>query len=195
MQGRIAIKRPDQKSAEDGLAENVSDLRGGKVVADFAAVLAEMNHLGMQAMHPFLQIHHGLANRSRRKIGLKNRADNGRVASRLLGHADAERTEELWHGLARLAGRLDGCLQLAELHFHESQQDVFFAREIVEKGAFTDVSGLGDVLDSSFSESLLGEKSERSAKQAFANIGAAALSPVGSQMAHRRFGGRERAGA
>src|SRR5258706_9102256 len=133
MQGRIAIKRPDQKSAENGLAKNVSDLRSRKVTADFAAILTELNHLGMQAMHPFLQIHHGLANRSRRKIGLKNRADNGRVASRLLGHADAERTEELWHRLVCLPGCLRGCFQLPKLYFHRGQQDVVFAREVVEK--------------------------------------------------------------
>src|SRR6266853_5938608 len=114
MQGRIAIKRPDQKSTENGLAENVSDLRSRKVITDFAAILAELNHLGVQAMHPFLQIHHGLANRSRRKISLKNRADNGRVASRLLGPADDERTEGLWHRLVCFPGHFDCCFQLLE---------------------------------------------------------------------------------
>src|SRR5260221_13261408 len=109
MQGRVAIKRPDQKSAENGLAKNVGDLRSRKVITDFAAILAELSHLGMQAMHPFLQIHHGLANRSRRKIGLKKRTDDGRVASRLLGHADAGRTEERWHRLACLPGGSDWC--------------------------------------------------------------------------------------
>src|SRR5712692_11481817 len=157
MQGRIAIKRPNQKSAENGLEKNVSDLRSRKVITDFAAILAELNHLGMQAMHPFLQIHHGLTNRGRRKIGLKKGADDGRVASRLLRHADAERTEELWHRLVCLPGCLDGCFQLPELHFHEGQQDVVFAREVVEKGAFTDVSRLGNVLDSCLGKSFLGE--------------------------------------
>src|SRR5258708_14439743 len=175
MQGRIAIKRPDQKSAENGLAKNLSDLRSRKVITDFAAILAELDHLGMQAMHPFLQIHHCLANRGRRKIGLKNRADDGRVASRLLGHADAERTEELWHGLARPVSHLDGCFQLPELHFHESQQDMVFAWEVVEKGAFTDVSGLGNVLDGRFGEAFVGEEIEARAKEALANFRAVAL--------------------
>src|SRR5260370_9408139 len=121
MEGRVTVERPNQKSAENCLAKNVSDLRSRKVITDFAAILAELNHLGVQAMHPFLQIHHGLANRSRRKIGLKKRSDYGRVASRLLGHADAQRTEELWHRLVYLAGRLDGCFQLPELHLHEGQ--------------------------------------------------------------------------
>src|SRR6266852_5012387 len=173
MQGRIAIKRPNQKSAENGLAENVSDLRSRKVITDFAAILAELNHLGVQAMHPFLQIHHGLANRSRRKIGLKKCADDGGVASRLLGHADAERTEELWHPLVCLPGCLDGCFQLPKLHFHESQQDMVFAWEVVEKGAFTEVSSLGNVLDSCFSKSFLSEEVESSAEESFANIGTA----------------------
>src|SRR5258708_15812534 len=104
MQGRIAIKRPDQKSAENGLAKNVSDLRSRKVITDFAAILAELNHLGVQAMHPFLQIHHGLANRSRRKIRLKNCPDNGGGASWVLGHAGAPRTEEIRHRVALFVG-------------------------------------------------------------------------------------------
>src|SRR5713226_422723 len=160
MQGGVAIKRPDQKGAENGLAKNVSNLCGRKVIADFAPILTELNHLGLEAMHPFLKVHHGLANRSRRKIGLKKRADNGGVASRLLGHADAERTEELRHRLVCLAGHLDGRFQLAELHFHKSQQDVVFAWKVVEKGAFTDVSSLGNVLDSCFSKSFLSEEVE-----------------------------------
>src|SRR2546427_6235573 len=179
MQGRVAIKRPDQKGAENGLTKNVGDLRGRKVAADFAAVLAELNHQGMEAMHPFLQIHHGLANRSRRKIGLKKRPDDGGVASRLLGHANAERTKELRHRLVCFAGHLDGCLQLAELHFHESQQDMVFAWEIIEKGALTDVGSLSDVFDSSFSETLLGEKIEGSAEQPFTDFRAATLAAVG----------------
>src|SRR6266852_3320150 len=194
MQGRIAIKRPNQKSAENGLAEPVSDLRSRKVITDFAAILAELNHLGVQAMHPLLLIHHGLANRSRRKIGLKKRADDGRVASRLLGHADAERTEELRHRLVCLAGHLDGRFQLAELHFHESQQNVVFAWEIIEKGTFTDVSSLGNVLDSRLSKSFFGEKIERGAEQSFANFGAAALSAIRRRTRRCRINGWERLG-
>src|SRR5712692_296807 len=194
MQGRVAIKRPNQKGAENGLAKNVGDLRGRKVVADFAPILTELNHLGVEAMHPFLQIHHGLANRSRRKIGLKKRANNGGVASGLLGHADAERAKELRHRLARLAGHLDGGLQLAELHFHECQQDVVFAWEIIEKGALTDVSSLGNVLDSRLSKTFLGEKIERGAEQSFANFGAATLSAIRRRMRRRRIGGWERLG-
>jgi len=52
--------------------------------------------------------------------------------------------------LAREAGQFDGCFQLGELHFSERQQDMVFAREIIEKSAFTDVGGLRDVLDSRF---------------------------------------------
>src|SRR5260370_32795684 len=157
MQGRVAIKRPDQKGDENGWAKNVSNLCGRKVIADFAPILTELNHLGLEAMQPFLQVHHGVANGSRREIGLKKRADDGGVASRLLRHADAERTEELRHRLVCLAGHLDRRLQLAELHFDESQQDVVFAWEIVEKGAFTDVSSLSNVFDSCLGKSFLGE--------------------------------------
>ena len=78
-----------------------------------------------------------------------------------------------------MAGHLDGCLQLAELHFHESQQDMVFAWEIIEKGALTDVGSLSDVFDSSFSETLLGEKIEGSAEQPFTDFRAATLAAVG----------------
>src|SRR5437667_11326445 len=131
----------------------MSDLRGWQVVADFVAVLAELNHLSMQGVDPSLQVHHGLANRSRRKVSLKKRANDCRIAGGLLGHADAEGAEELRHGLVCLACHLDGCFQFAELHFSECQKDVILAREIIEKCAFAYVSRFGDVLDSSFKES------------------------------------------
>jgi hypothetical protein len=35
---------------------------------------------------------------------------------------------------------------------------MILAREVIEKGAFADVSRLGDVLNSRFDESLLGEE-------------------------------------
>src|SRR6266849_2758896 len=65
MQGRVAIKRPDQKGAENGLAKNVGDLRGRKVIADFAPILTELNHLGLEGMDALLQLYHGLTYRSR----------------------------------------------------------------------------------------------------------------------------------
>src|SRR6266849_8573096 len=65
VQSRVAVKRPDQKRAENGLAKNVGDLRSWKVVADFAAVLADLNHLGMEGMDAFLQVHHSHPNWSR----------------------------------------------------------------------------------------------------------------------------------
>src|SRR5260370_42346575 len=64
VQSRVAVKRPDQERAENGLAKNLRDLRGGKVVADFAAVLTELNHLGVQGMDAPLQVHHRCTNRS-----------------------------------------------------------------------------------------------------------------------------------
>jgi len=62
------------------------------------------------------------------------------------------------HRLACSAGRLDGRFQLAELHFPESQKDVVLAREIIEKGAFANVGGFSDVLDSGFHEPFLREE-------------------------------------
>jgi hypothetical protein len=64
------------------------------------------------------------------------------------------------------------------LHFSERQQDVVFAGEIIEKGALADVSGISDVLDSRFCESLLGEKLEGGTEKPFAKLGAAALPTI-----------------
>src|SRR2546430_13076766 len=59
MQSGVAVKRPDQKGAENGLAKNVGDLRSRKVVADFAAVPTEPNHLAMEGIGTVLHVPHG----------------------------------------------------------------------------------------------------------------------------------------
>src|SRR5882762_1810234 len=181
VQSGVAVKGPDQQRAENGLAKNIGDLRSRKVVADFAAVMTELNHLAVEGMDEFLQVHHGRTNRSREKIGLEKRADDGGVACGLLRHAHTERTEEVRHGLARAASHLDSGFQLAELHFSEGQEDVVLAREIIEKGAFADVSSLSDVLNSRFGKSPLGEKIESGAEKSLADVGAAALATVGGR--------------
>ena len=43
--------------------------------------------------------------------------------------------------------------KLGELHFAEGHQDVFFAGEVVEEGAFADIGGFGDVFDGGFGRS------------------------------------------
>jgi len=48
----------------------------------------------------------------------------------------------------------------------------------LKKSAFTDVSRLGDVLDSRFGESFLGEKFECGAEKTLADIGTPALATV-----------------
>ena len=116
MQRGVAVQRPDQKRSEDGLAKYLGDLRGWQVAADFATVLTKLDHLGVQSMNPPLQVHHGLTNWGRRKIGLKKGPNDGGIAGGLLSHADAEGAEELRHRFVGLARRLDGCFQFAELH-------------------------------------------------------------------------------
>src|SRR5256885_16903534 len=68
----------------------MSDLRSRQVAADFPSILTKLNHLSMQGVDASLQVHHGLANRSRRKICLQKRANNGGGARGVLGHAKAE---------------------------------------------------------------------------------------------------------
>ncbi len=104
------------------------------------------------------------SNRSRRKISLKKRTNDGGVACRLLGHADTEGAEELRHRLVCLASHLDGRFQFAELHLSERQENVVLARKIIEECAFANVSSLSDVFHGGFKESFLGEEIERGAE-------------------------------
>src|SRR5216683_3757481 len=176
MQGGITMERPEQERAKDRLSKNVSDLPGGEVVADFAAFLPELNHLGMEGMDALLHLKHGFAHRSRREIGPQKGPDDLGVARGLLGHAHAKPTEEFGHGLVGAASSLNGSLQLAKLHLSKSQQDMVFAGEIVEKGALADVGSVGDIFHGGFRETLLGEEVEGGAKQPLADFRAAALS-------------------
>jgi hypothetical protein len=69
--------------------------------------------------------------------------------------------------------------ELFELHLSEGEENVVFAGEIIEKGAFADVSGIGDVFDGGFGKTLLGKESESGAEEAFTEFSAAALAAVG----------------
>src|SRR5215468_341853 len=69
----------------------------------------------------------------------------------------------------------DGFRELAQLHVCECEKDVILTWEIVEEGAFSDVSGLSDVSHGCFSKTFLGKKSQSGAKEAFAQFGTASL--------------------
>src|SRR6266571_6140307 len=58
----VAIERPDEQRAENGLTEYMSNLRGGEIVANFAALLADSDDLAVQGVEPLLHIDHGLTN-------------------------------------------------------------------------------------------------------------------------------------
>src|ERR1700674_5480345 len=180
MQGGVAIKRPDQEGAEDSLAKNVSDLGCGEVVADFAAFLPELNHLGMEGVDAFLQIEHGFSHGSRREIGLKKGTNYGGISCGLLSHAQAKRTKEFGHRFIGPASGLNGCLQLAKLHVAKGQQDVVFAWEVVEKSALADVRGFRDVFDGGFGESSSGEKIQSGAEKTFTDFRTATLTTARS---------------
>src|SRR5438552_16248386 len=108
----------------------MSDLRSRQVAADFPSILTKLNHLSMQGVDASLQVHHGLANRSRRKICLQKRANNGGVARGFPGHANDEGAEELGHRRFCLASCSNRCFQFAELQLPEGRNDVDLAREI-----------------------------------------------------------------
>ena len=64
------------------------------------------------------------------------------------------------------------------MHFGEGQEDVIFAGEIIEEGAFADVCGVGDVFDGGICETVLGEKIESRAEEAFAYFSGVALAAI-----------------
>jgi hypothetical protein len=76
--------------------------------------------------------------------------------------------------------------EFANLHFREGQKNVFLAREIVKERAFADVGGIGDVFYGGLRKTFLVKKSESRAKQALANLSAAALSPAWRRRRRRR---------
>src|SRR5438046_9356746 len=60
VQRGVPVERPNQKRAENGLPKDVRNLFGGEIVANRTLFLAEPDHLGVQSLHTFLQIEHGL---------------------------------------------------------------------------------------------------------------------------------------
>jgi hypothetical protein len=74
----------------------------------------------------------------------------------------------------------DDRFQLAQLHFGERQQDVIFARKVVEKCAFTNIGGVSDVFHRGIGEAILSEQIQSSTKQAFANLRRTPLSTIRS---------------
>src|SRR5216683_1954194 len=77
-----------------------------------------------------------------------------------------------WRAISMAASSLLSCIS-------PNAKDVVLAREIIEKGAFTDVSGFGDVLDGSFRKPLLCEELESGAEKALADVGATTLAAAG----------------
>jgi len=154
----VAVEGPDEQRAKDSLAEYVSDLGRGKVVANFPPVLAELDHLGVQLVNAFLQIDHALADGRGRQISLKKRADDGWVAHRFLRHAGAQTAKELRHRLVVAPRSLNGGFELSKLHLAEGQENMIFAWEVIEESPFADVRCFGDVLHGSFCKPFLSKE-------------------------------------
>src|SRR5215469_12997684 len=104
MQSAVAMKAPHQESAENGLAEDLGEFGRGKIIANVAALLAQLNHLRVESENTLLHFEHGFANGRRAgEETLKQRANNGRITHGLLGHARSEGAEELRHGFIGVA--------------------------------------------------------------------------------------------
>jgi len=176
----VGIQGPNQERAKDGLTEDMRNFRGREIAADFAASLAELDHLRVKGVHAVLQVDHRFAYLGGREIRLEKGANDGRVASRFLGHTDAERAQEMGHRFIRVAGAVYSVLELGKLHFAEGEENVVFAGKMIEEGAFADVGDISDVFDGSLGEALFSEKLERGAEETFANFCATALTAVGS---------------
>jgi len=152
------------------LPKDLSDVAGWQIVAQLATLLANLYELSEQFMSSSLVDAHTFTHRGARQIGEEQRTHDGRIATRLFGHAHGKSPKELRDWLASAAKIFDYGLKLGELHFGEGQQEVILAREVIEKRAFTDVGGVGDVLHSGVREAVLSEEIERSTEQAFADL-------------------------
>ena len=164
---------------KDGLTEDMRNFRGREIAADFAASLAELDHLRVKGVHAVLQVDHRFAYLGGREIRLEKGANDGRVASRFLGHTDAERAQEMGHRFIRVAGAVYSVLELGKLQFAEGEENMVFARKMIEEGAFADVGDISDVFDGSLGEALFSEKLERGMEETFANLRTATLAAIG----------------
>src|SRR5271154_5573757 len=178
-QGIVAIKGPDKKGAEDGLAKDQSEFAGWNVRANFAAILADGDEFGEKGELAVLHLQRALAHSAVGHIGQKENASEIGTAGRLGGHAGAKGAKKFRHGNVGAASSFDSLLKTAELHLAVGQKNVIFAGEIVEERTFTDVSGVGDVFDGGFVEAFSCEKFERGKIEAFADFGGTSLAAEG----------------
>src|ERR1700693_2265120 len=121
---------------------------------------------------------HTFTHRRARQIGEQKGAHDGGIATRLFGQAYSQSAKELRNRRVGGTTIFDDRLQFGELHFSECQQDVVFARKVIEKRAFTKVGSVGDVFYRGVREAMLREKIESSAKQAFPDLRGTPLAPI-----------------
>ena len=169
------MKRPHQQGPKNRLAEDLREFDRRQVVTDFAALLAEFDHLAMQSQNAFLHIEHGFSDRRTREIAEQQRADDGRVAHRFLRHPCAQRAQVLQQGRWAVTRLLNRIAQLRQLHLAKSEKDVVFARKIIKEGSFADVGRLRDVFDRRFRKTLLRKKIESRTEKPFAEFEAASF--------------------
>src|SRR5437660_9047640 len=62
MQRGIAVQGPDEQRAKNGLTKHMRDFRGWQIVADFTALLSNLDNLRVQSMSALLQDYRCLAN-------------------------------------------------------------------------------------------------------------------------------------
>jgi hypothetical protein len=72
-------------------------------------------------------------------------------------------------------------VELFELHLTKGEENMVFAGEVIEKGAFAYVGGIGDVLDGSLNKAFPGKEIKGSTEEAFAKFGAMTLAAVGGR--------------
>src|SRR5271154_5237791 len=170
----ISVDRPQQQRAENSLAKDVGDFRGRQIAANFAAILSGLHQTRKQSVAALVIFTHDFAHRRSGKGGLQQSANDRRIARRLRGHVKPEGAQERGHGLPTLRHAIHRGLQLGDLHVAKRYEEVVLAREVIEKGAFADVGGLGNVFDGGFREAFQREEIQRSAEERFASSGTAA---------------------
>jgi hypothetical protein len=66
----------------------------------------------------------------------------------------------------------------ADLDLRHYSEDVILALEVVEKGSFSDVGGLGDIFDRYIGQSMLGDQGKSTTEKPQTGLGGASLAPA-----------------
>ena len=174
--------------------EKTREIDGRNIAADFAALLSESENLrehGLRELETRATVQtDSLAGEQREQ----NAAGQLAGTARIFGESQFEAVENRGDGFTSELGGFESGAHFAEANFAEGSEQLFLAGKIIKEGAFADVGGLGDFLDSGGLESALGDEMHGGVEEALAHRGGMALA-AGEAAARGKKGGRIGKGA